>query len=59
MIDSALSYTPGTVAELAHRALVQLRYQLDGRIDEEESSIWSQTFGREAGARGGRGGAAS
>jgi len=40
-------------AEQTHRELLRLRYQHAGRIDEEESSIWSQIFKRESGTLGG------
>ena len=36
-------------AEYSYRALVQLRYEVAGRMDDEEHSIWSQMFKRGAG----------
>ena len=41
-------------SELTYRSLVQLRYELSGRMDAEEESIWSKMFPRQPhGSNGG------
>ena len=40
-------------AEELYRHQLKVRYELAGRMDEEEGSIWSHIFKREAGTLGG------